>query len=434
MKSKEKEGKVHKIKEQKSKEIKAFTIKKILISAIFIISIIYVYIAYNLYFAGEEVYASETTSSTVLSKNNSNIEKTNTKISNAVKIEISDIINKNFNSNLKEEYIKQETILEYNTTYINDNSLAKETLQVTQEGRQGIQEVTIKKIYENDELIKEEQVGSKIIKASLNKIVKVGTGKNIKKYKVKVGEKVYVTSNRLELKPEPNEETEKIVILEQDQELKVLEVLEDWYKVSFENKVGYVKKESITYKEKIIEKIEEKYNGLENQNNLVNKNISFDMNLSKPSGLSLEQFKKVLTDNKDVNKVLEQNSEYFYYIEKQYNINGMFIAAVAIHESSWATSEISKDKNNLFGYGAYDRNPYDSAYSFNNYAEGIDLLARVFEKYYLNPKGTKIYNEEIAEGTYYNGTSLTAVNTRYATDKNWSNAISNHMRYLYNKL
>ena len=165
-------------KEEKSKKTKVVTIKKILIATILAISVIYVYIAYNFYFSVKEVYASENISTTAENINTEN----STRISNAKKIEISDIINKNFNSNVKEEYVKQETILEYNTTYINDSTLAKNTLQVTQEGRQGIQEVIIKKIYENDELIKEEQVGSKIIKASLNKIVKVGTGKNIQKY------------------------------------------------------------------------------------------------------------------------------------------------------------------------------------------------------------------------------------------------------------
>ena len=158
------------------------------------------------------------------------------------------------------------------------------------------------------------------------------------------------------------------------------------------------------------------------------------MNLNKPSGLSLEQFKKVLTDEKDKNKIFSNNAEYFYYIEKQYSINGIFIASIGIHESAWGTSKIAKDKNNLFGYGAYDSNPYNGAYTFSNYSESIDLMARVLTKYYLNPKGTKIYNSEVALGTYYNGATLSGVNKRYATDKNWANGVYNNMKYLCNKL
>ena len=158
------------------------------------------------------------------------------------------------------------------------------------------------------------------------------------------------------------------------------------------------------------------------------------MQLNKPSGLTLEQFKQILTDSKDTNKIFQNNAQYFYYIEKQYNINGVFVAAIGIHESAWGTSQISRNKNNLFGYGAYDSNPYNGAYNFSDYSECIDLIARVLVKYYLNPKGTSIYGGEIAAGTYYNGPTLSGVNTRYATDKNWANGVYNHMKYLYNKL
>ena len=165
------------------------------------------------------------------------------------------------------------------------------------------------------------------------------------------------------------------------------------------------------------------------------KNLSFGMNLNNPSGFSLAQFKKVLQGQAgDKNGIFAENAEYFYYAEKQYNINGIFVAAVGIHESAWGTSKIALQKNNLFGYGAYDSSPYNSAYTYNDYSQSIDLIARVFVKYYLNPKGTSIYGGETALGTYYNGPTLSGINIKYATDKNWANGVYNHMKYLYNKL
>lgn len=161
--------------------------------------------------------------------------------------------------------------------------------------------------------------------------------------------------------------------------------------------------------------------------------LNFNMALNKPSGFTLEQFKNILKDSKDKNKIFQENAEYFYYIEEQYGINGIFVAAVGIHESGWGTSKIAKNKYNLFGYGAYDSNPYNGAYTFENYSESIDLIARVFVKYYLNPKGTKIYDNQKASGKYYNGNTLSAVNKKYATDKNWANAVYKHMKYLYEK-
>ncbi len=105
-----------------------------------------------------------------------------------------------------------------------------------------------------------------------------------------------------------------------------------------------------------------------------------------------------------------------------------------IHESAWGTSTIANNKKNLFGYGAIDSNPYNGAYEFSSYAEGIDLVARAFVKYYLNPKGTMIYDGFQADGKFYNGSNLSSINSKYASDKNWANSVYKWMQYLYNKL
>ena len=121
-------------------------------------------------------------------------------------------------------------------------------------------------------------------------------------------------------------------------------------------------------------------------------------------------------------------------MESQYNINGVFVAAIAIHESGWGKSRIAKNKKNLFGYMAYDSSPYSSASTFDTYAEGIDLVSRLLVKYYLNPKGTIIYNGDIATGTYYNGKTVSAVNKKYASDSGWANKVYSYMEYLYKKI
>ena len=162
--------------------------------------------------------------------------------------------------------------------------------------------------------------------------------------------------------------------------------------------------------------------------------LNFNMALNTPSGFTLEQFEEMLTDSKDKNNIFKENAKYFYYIEQEYNINGVFVAAVGIHESGWGTSKIAVNKNNLFGYGAYDSNPYNGAYTFESYSESIDLIARVFVKYYLNQSGTKIYDNETASGRYYSGNTLTAVNKKYASDQNWASSVYKHMQYLYNKV
>ena len=377
---------------------------------------------YNYYLVENEVLAKETSNETAYE---------NVKISNAVEINLEELISTNTQQNSTEEFITEETDLEYITKYQSNPELPKGVIQVIQEGREGKQEVTTKKVYENGQVVSEEQISSKVTKASVNKIVEVGSGSG-KSYKVKEGDIVYTTSDRAEIRVEPNEESQKVATLGKGEKLTVLSVSGNWYQISGSAR-GYIKSENTTY----INPDESYENEEEPSTSGSGGSIaspSFDMSLNKPSGLSLEQFKKVLTDSKDTNKVMQNNAEYFYYIEQQYNINGIFVAAVAIHESAWGTSRIAQNKHNLFGYGAYDSNPYNGAYEFSNYSESIDLIARVFVKYYLNPKGTAIYGGEEASGKYYNGPTLSGVNTRYATDKNWANAVYNQMKYLYNKL
>ena len=351
-------------------------------------------------------------------------------------IDIKEIIQKNTSGDYHEEYIIVEKDLEYITTYQDNPDLPKGMVQVLQEGRDGTQKVTTKKVFENGELKKEEIIGSQITRAAIDKVVQVGTGRYTSNYQVKEGDTLYVTADTLGLLPEPSQEADRIMTIHRDSEVQLLEIDQEWYKVAYSIYSGYCPANCLTYlkpRSSIAEDQGDDENEFTKEQLLAR--VSFDMELNKPSGLSLSQFKQVLSNNEqDENGIFESNYEYFYYIEKQYNVNGIFVAAVGIHESGWGTSSICLDKKNLFGYGAYDRDPYTNAYSYTGYESSIDLIARVFAKYYLNPAGTSIYDGQVAEGDYYNGETLSGVNCYYATDTNWANAVYYWMTYLYNNL
>ena len=404
---------------EKNKKVK-ITLKTIIFSAFAFFILLYMFMFYNIYFPINKSYAKET---------DTNPEET--RISNANKIDIDEVINTNTGNGQTVQITQKEEVLEYLTEYRTNKTLPKGVSYVVQEGRQETQNITIKSTYKDGELLSEEQVGASVIKASYNKIIEIGGASYSSSYKVKAGDTVYVTSDELGLMETDSEESRRITTLKRNDNLKILKITQNWYEVSYQNMTGWVKNECTTY---INSKEENETKESTKTKQELNSNLSFNMALNKPSGLSLEQFKKILNDSKDKNKIFTNNSEYFYYIEKQYNINGIFIAAVGIHESSWGTSKIALQKNNLFGYGAYDSNPYNGAYNFSNYSESIDLISRVFVKYYINPKGTSIYGGEKAVGTYYNGSNLSGINKKYASDSNWANAVYSHMKYLYNKL
>lgn len=350
-------------------------------------------------------------------------------------IDIMNILQENTSQNYREEFLVEQRDLEYITTYEDNPDLPKGMVQVLQEGRDGLQEVTTRKVYENEELKSEEEISNKIIKASMNKIVQVGTGRYKSNYKVRVGDTLYVTPDTLGIVLEPNQEAERIITIHRNSEVQLLEIQKEWYKISYDLYMGYCPSNCLTYlKPNALLNQDEGTESASSKSQLLSK-LSFNMKLNEPSGLTLEQFKQALSGHaQDKNKIFENNAQYFYYIEKQYQVNGIFVAAVGIHESGWGTSSICLNKKNLFGYGAYDRDPYNSAYRYDDYSGSIDLIARVFAKYYLNPSGTTIYDGQVASGAYYNGPTLTGVNTKYATDKNWANAVYSWMKTLYNSI
>lgn len=409
----------------KTKENKIKLVLKILICATFIFfTVMCLIMFYNMYFPLSKSYAKET-----------NTKPEEIEISNASEVNLEQIIEENTNNGQIEQITKKEEILEYLTEYRTNKEIPKGISYVVQEGRQGKQEIITKTIYDKEgKLISEEQINTVITKASANKIVEIGGANYTSNYKIKIGDIVYVTSDILAIWSDASEDSRKITTIRQYDEIKILEISQNWYKISYENVIGWIKSECVAYVNLKADEEQKTGNDFAKTKQQLLSNINFNMSLNKPSGLTIEQFKKVLTDDKDINRIFANNAEYFYYIEKQYNINGIFVAAVGIHESAWGTSKIALQKNNLFGYGAYDSNPYNGAYDFKDYAESIDLVARVFVKYYLNQAGTSIYGGEKAVGSYYNGATLTGVNTRYASDKNWASAVFSHMKSLYNKV
>ena len=384
-------------------------------------------IIFGIYLTKSVSYASEQTKTVA-------IEIPITPQDNTKKIDIEEIVENNTKVQKIEVLEEQETDVEFTTQYIENSSLAKGKMQVLQEGVDGKQNAILKNIYEGDELISSTQVSSRITKASVDKIVQIGTGAYSNNYVPVVGDILQATSTTLAIRLNPDENSDKVITINKGDKVTLKAKQNDWYYVSYDNYLGWAKSESLAY-------VDPNGTGDGDENNIqytkeqLTQNLGFSMLLNRTSGLTLDQFRQIFeNDSNDVNDVFKNNADYFYYIEQQYNINGIFVAAVGIHESGWGTSSISKNKKNLFGYGAYDSDPSGSAYTFQSYSEGIDLVARVFVKYYLNPAGTPIYGGETATGTYFEGATLTAVNTRYATDKNWANAVYKWMTYLYNKL
>lgn len=339
------------------------------------------------------------------------------------------IISENSSFEKVKEQVVEEREIEFEITTKSNPSLPKGEQIVLQEGANGKENVSLVKTYENGEFIEEIILAKERIQDPVPKILDIGTSDFLAKLHIHIGDIVYLTSTTT-LRETPEKEGKELAEIKQNLDVKLLELSsEEWCKVSFDSLEGYLPTPTLT-SAYVTPSMPEK-----NRIQRILLKVNIEMELNKPSGLTLKDYKKIFTGiPNDKNKVFEDNAEVFYNLEKKYNINGIFLASMGIHESAWATSQISIDKKNLFGYGAYDSTPYESSYEFETYAEGIELVAKSLVKYYLNPSGTKIYDGETAAAWYYNGPTLAGVNTRYASDKDWHKKVYSYMEMLYNRL
>lgn len=141
---------------------------------------------------------------------------------------------------------------------------------------------------------------------------------------------------------------------------------------------------------------------------------AYNMSLLSPSAITAYELNQFLYGTG-----MQGLGEAFVKAELETGVNAIFLTSLAIHESAWGKSRIAQDKNNMFGYGAYDWSPYESAVYFNTKTEGIIFVAKKLKENYL-----------LSSGKYYHGTSLPSVNTRYSTDSKWSSKIANTMNQI----
>lgn len=332
------------------------------------------------------------------------------------------------NTNSDKKMVNEQREVEFETEYEENPNLPRDEEQVKQEGKNGKIQVTALQEYKNDQMVSEDIIDSKNLEDVVKKIVYKGTSDFLKKYNVHIDDQMYLLEAE-DLKEEAKDDSNTICNVPRYLNVKIKEAGEEWIKVSYNGKEGYLKTTNIT-SESVTPLIKEK-----NRVATLKNNLNIDMDLSTPSGLTLSDYKTILSNNlSDKNKIFEQSAEYFYKAEQKYKVNGIFIAAIGIHESAWGTSKIASDKNNLFGFTAYDSDPYNSATSFDNYESAINKVAEALSTKYLHVAGTKINDDLTATGTYFNGTTAKAVNTRYASDTGWADKVFSYMQYLYGKL
>nr|WP_240542711.1 glucosaminidase domain-containing protein [Exiguobacterium qingdaonense] len=137
--------------------------------------------------------------------------------------------------------------------------------------------------------------------------------------------------------------------------------------------------------------------------------------IRNPSPYSAKELDRYL---RSIDSPLAGEGKSFKQAEDTFGINALFLLAVAGHESRYGTSDIAKEKRNLFGFRATDDDPSGNATTFETYKESIQAAATLF--------ATKYVKGPYARGDYP-GNKQEGINIFYASDPYWGEKVAGTM-------
>ena len=152
--------------------------------------------------------------------------------------------------------------------------------------------------------------------------------------------------------------------------------------------------------------------------------FSTTTNLTLPSGITLRQIQEFLQGTP-----LEADSSYFLQAEATNHVSAIYLVADAVLETGFGTSQLYLQKHNLFGFEAYDANPFGDGAAFPSDQACISFVSWYVSVYYLTPPGSQVPNYPgqpgtVPTGKYYNGPTPAGMNVDYASDPLWASKIA----------
>lgn len=141
--------------------------------------------------------------------------------------------------------------------------------------------------------------------------------------------------------------------------------------------------------------------------------ISIDMDLTVRTGLSREDFIKLMTDCKaDTSGFFEENAGLIYDVCEKYGLNEIFFCGLISAESGWNIAPNHRRTHNYISLMSGS-----GLIRFNSVEEGIEKAAQVLHDRYLTPGGS-----------FYFGKTLAAVKTRFCpASPTWTNLVYQRM-------
>ena len=147
-------------------------------------------------------------------------------------------------------------------------------------------------------------------------------------------------------------------------------------------------------------------------------------NLTQPSGITLTQIQEFLQGTP-----LQGDASYFLQAEAATHVSAIYLVSDAVLETGFGTSQLYLVKHNLFGFEAYNVNPFGDGATFPSDQACIVFVSWYVSTYYLTPPGSLVPNQgnqggEVATGQFYNGPTAAGMNVDYASDPLWAAKIA----------
>jgi len=144
--------------------------------------------------------------------------------------------------------------------------------------------------------------------------------------------------------------------------------------------------------------------------------ISKNMDLTKRTGMSKEDFKKTIKNLKqDRKKFFYENADIIYDLCEKYQINEIFFCGLIVAESGWDIASNHRSTHNyisLMYKGKLIR--------YSSTKEGLEVAAKKLHVNYLTPGGK-----------FYNGKTISGVQKRFCPASNtWDDLVYGAMKYV----
>lgn len=144
--------------------------------------------------------------------------------------------------------------------------------------------------------------------------------------------------------------------------------------------------------------------------------ISIDMDLTVRTGLSKEDFIKLISGvNEDTSGFFEENAAYIYDMCEKYSLNEIFFCGLISAESGWNIAQNHRNTHNYISLMSAN-----GLIRFSSVEEGIEKAAQTLHDRYLTPGGC-----------FYYGPTLATMKTRFCpASPTWVNLVYGRMEQI----